>query len=106
MKFVPQTCVMNGQKCYRFTAVDECNRWTFREMYDKHSNVSAKDFLLKLIRHAPFPILRIQTDNGTEFTNTLVVTSPHIRHSSNKYCWISESNISEFESRHRDTTAR
>ena len=74
VKFVPQTCVMNGQKYYQFTAVDECSRWTYREMYDEHSTVSAKDFLLKLIRHAPFPILRIQTDNGTEFTNTLLVT--------------------------------
>lgn len=74
VKFVPQTCVMNGQKYYQFTAVDECSRWTFREMYDEHSSVSAKDFLLKLIQHAPFPILRIQTDNGTEFTNALLVT--------------------------------
>lgn len=74
VKFVPQECVANGQKYYQFTAVDECSRWTFREMYDEHSSVSAKDFLLKLIRHAPFPILRIQTDNGTEFTNTLLVT--------------------------------
>ena len=65
---------MNGQKYYQFTAVDECSRWTFREMYDEHSSVSAKDFLLKLIQHAPFPILRIQTDNGTEFTNALLVT--------------------------------
>ena len=74
VKFVPQTCVMNGQKYYQFTAVDECSRWTYREMYDEHSTESAKDFLLKLIRHAPFPIRRIQTDNGTEFTNTLLVT--------------------------------
>ena len=74
VKFVPQKCVVNGRKYYQFTAVDECSRWTFREMYDEHSSVSAKDFLLKLIRYAPFPILRIQTDNGTEFTNTLLVT--------------------------------
>jgi hypothetical protein len=74
VKFVPQKCVMNGQKYYQFTAVDECSRWTYREMYDEHSTVSAKDFLLKLIRHAPFPIRRVQTDNGTEFTNTLLVT--------------------------------
>ena len=74
VKFVPQECVVNGQKYYQFTAVDECSRWTYREMYDEHSTVSAKDFLLKLILHAPFPIRRIQTDNGTEFTNALLVT--------------------------------
>ncbi len=73
VKFVPSKCVVNGQKYYQFTAVDECTRWTFREMYDEHSTYSAKDFLEKLIRRAPFPIREVQTDNGTEFTNALLV---------------------------------
>ena len=73
VKFVPTGCVANGQKYYQFTAVDECTRWTFREMYDEHSTYSAKDFLDKLICHSPFPIREIQTDNGTEFTNALIV---------------------------------
>jgi transposase InsO family protein len=42
-------------------------------MYDEHSTYSAKDFLDKLIRHSPFPIREIQTDNGTEFTNALII---------------------------------
>ncbi len=74
VKFVPSECVTNGQKYYQFTAVDECTRWTFREMYDEHSTYSAKDFLEKLVRKAPFPIRQIQTDNGTEWTNALLVT--------------------------------
>jgi len=74
VKYVPSRCVANGEKYYQFTAVDECSRWTFREMYDEHSTYSAKDFLLKLITTAPFPIRLVQTDNGTEFTNTLLVT--------------------------------
>lgn len=73
VKFVPQECVTDGQKYYQFTAVDECTRWTFREMYDEHSTYSARDFLVKLITKAPFPIREVQTDNGTEFTNTLLV---------------------------------
>lgn len=73
VKFVPSACVANGEKYYQFTAVDECTRWTFREMYDEHSTFSAHDFLMKLIRAAPFPIREIQTDNGTEFTNALLV---------------------------------
>lgn len=71
--FVPAACVANGEKYYQFTAVDECTRWTFREMYDEHSTFSAHDFLMKLINAAPFPIREIQTDNGTEFTNALLV---------------------------------
>ena len=73
VKYVPSHCVTNGQKHYQYTAKDECTRWTFREMYDEHSTYSSKDFLMKLIKAAPFPIREVQTDNGTEFTNALLV---------------------------------
>ena len=43
-------------------------------MYAEQSSDSAKDFLERLIQAAPFPIRMIQTDNGTDFTNALVVT--------------------------------
>lgn len=69
VKYVPSYCVANGQKYYQYTAVDECTRWTFREMYDEHSTYSSYDFLLKLIKTFPVPIREIQTDNGREFTN-------------------------------------
>ena len=69
VKYVPSYCVSNGQKYYQYTAVDECTRWTFREMYDEHSTYSPKDFLIKLIIAFPVPIKEIQTDNGREFTN-------------------------------------
>lgn len=74
VKFVPSRCVANGKKYYQFTAKDECTRLTFREMYEEHSTYSAKDFLIKLVKHSRFPIREIQTDNGTEFTNALLVT--------------------------------
>ena len=72
VKFVPSYCVVNGQKYYQYTAVDECTRWTFREMYEEHSTYSSTDFLKKLILSCPFPIKEIQTDNGTEFTRALI----------------------------------
>lgn len=79
VKFVPSYCVVDGKKYYQYTAVDECTRWTFREMYDEHSTCSSKQFLERLIEKAPFPIREIQTDNGTEFTNRLIVTkSKHL----------------------------
>jgi transposase-like protein len=74
VKYVPSQCVANGEKYYQFTAVDECTRIAFREMYDEHSTYSAKDFLIRLLEWLPFPIRLIQTDNGTEFTNALLVT--------------------------------
>ena len=79
VKYVPRYCVADGQKYYQYTAVDECSRWTFREMYDEHSTYSSKDFLEKLVRNAPFPIREVQTDNGPEFTNRLlVIKSKHL----------------------------
>jgi transposase InsO family protein len=73
VKFVPAKCVADGEKYYQFTAKDECTRWTYREMYAEHSTYSAHDFLMKLVEKTPFPIREIQTDNGTEFTNALLV---------------------------------
>lgn len=79
VKYVPSYCVADGRKYYQYTAVDECSRWTYREMYDEHSTYSSKKFLEGLIRHIPFPIREVQTDNGTEFTNRLLVTKSRHR---------------------------
>ncbi|MFI3327236.1 MAG: DDE-type integrase/transposase/recombinase [Clostridia bacterium] len=69
VKYVPSYCTVNGAKYYQYTAIDECTRWVFREMYDEHSTYSSTDFLKKLILTASFAIREIQTDNGREFTN-------------------------------------
>lgn len=76
VKFVPSYCVVNGHKYYQYTAIDECTRFVFRELYDEHSTYSSKDFLLKLIEALPFPIREVQTDNGTEWTTALLVKDP------------------------------
>ena len=44
VKFVPSYCVTNGVKYYQFTAVDECTRLTFREMYEEHSTIVQYNF--------------------------------------------------------------
>ncbi len=72
VKFVPSYCVACGQKYYQYTAVDECTRWTYREIYDEHSTYSYVDFLKKLILNSPFRTREIQTDNGTEWTRALI----------------------------------
>ena len=77
VKFVPEMCIVDGRKYYQFTAVDECTRWTYRQMYDEHSTYSAEEFLISLIQHCPFPICEIQTDNGTEFTKALISNDPN-----------------------------
>jgi len=89
VKYVPSGCPVDGRKYYQYTAVDECTRWTFREMYDEHSTYSSKDFLCKLIKNAPFPVREAQTDNGTEFTNRLIVVK-------SKHLTLFESALMEF----------
>lgn len=69
VKYVPSYCISNGQKYYQYTAIDECTRIVFREIYDEHSAYSSTDFLIKLVKAFSFPIREIQTDNGREFTN-------------------------------------
>ena len=76
VKFVPSECVMDGNKYYQYTAVDECTRWTYRYMYDEHSTYSSIDFLHRLVKAGPFQIKRIQTDNGTEWTKQLITNDP------------------------------
>ena len=78
VKYVPGHCAANGHRYYQFTAVDECTRVAFREMYDEKSTYSAKDFLMKLVTKSKFPIREVQTDNGAEFTNSLwVIKAKH-----------------------------
>ena len=72
VKYVPSYCVSNGQKYYQYTAVDECTRWVYREIYAEHSTYSSAQFLSNLVKKSPFPIREIQTDNGAEFTNALL----------------------------------
>ena len=69
IKYVPSKCVLNGKKYYQYTAVDECSRWCYRQMYEEKSTYTSYLFILELIKKAPFAIREIQTDNGSEFTN-------------------------------------
>lgn len=79
VKFVPNLCVADGKKYYQYTAVDECTRLCYREMYDEHSTYSSLDFLKKLMRFFPFAIREVQTDNGTEWTKALLTKNPHAK---------------------------
>lgn len=79
VKFVPNECVKFDEKLYQFTAVDEFSRWTYREIYNEHSTYSAKCFLENLVKAAPFTIKGVQTDNGTEWINSFLVTNSRLK---------------------------
>lgn len=75
VKYVPSYCVADDKKYYQYTAKDECSRWTYREMYEEHSTFSSAEFLRHFIEKAPFQVREVQTDNGSEFTNSLSASS-------------------------------
>jgi len=58
---------MNGLKRYIVTAIDLKTRFAFGCAYATLSSLSAKDFMEKFRKAAPFDIKRVQTDNGQEF---------------------------------------
>jgi len=56
-----------GVKRYIITAIDLKSEFAFAQSYTNLSSKSTSDFFEKLKKVAPFPIKRIQTDNGAEF---------------------------------------
>ena len=77
VKFVPYNCLKGEAKrdekwLYQFTAIDECTRMRFIYGYDDHSAATAEDFMRRVQAAFPFPIQRVQTDNGAEFTDRLI----------------------------------
>ena len=70
VKYVPY--LIRGERYYQFTAIDDCSRWRFADVYPEKSAWSTKDFVQRLIKEASFPIRCLQTDGGTEFTNIYV----------------------------------
>jgi len=56
-----------GIKRYIITAVDTNTRYTFARTYKRPNSHNARDFFKKLEQIFPYPIRRVQTDNGSEF---------------------------------------
>ena len=67
VKFVPSDGLVGdakGKKFYQYTAIDECSRWCYVEVFEEHSTYSSSVFLEHFIMHFPMPIECVQTDNG------------------------------------------
>ena len=67
VKYVPS--LVEGKKCYQFTAIDCASRWRFLQVYDQQTNIDAIRFIEELISVFPYQIKAIKTDNGSIFTN-------------------------------------
>ena len=55
------------KKHYQFTAIDDCTRLRVLRIYDRLGQKSAIQFVDYVLEKLPFHVLRIQTDNGSEF---------------------------------------
>ncbi|MBN2415432.1 IS481 family transposase [bacterium] len=53
---------------YQYTAVDDSTRFMVLGLFSRRTAANTLLFLDKLMEEMPFPIQRIQTDRGTEFT--------------------------------------
>ena len=49
------------------STVDDCSRFGMADCYFYNNSQNAANFLLKIVREAPFPIKVVRTDNGSEF---------------------------------------
>lgn len=73
---------LGRQKYFQYTAIDDCTRFRVLRLYRRQNQLSSLAFLAELRAAFPFPIRRLQTDNGSEFSLTfaLSVTEAGITH--------------------------
>jgi transposase InsO family protein len=63
-----------GRKAYQYTAIDDCTRFRVLRLYRELNQRSSVEFLGEVRRALPFPIHKLQCDNGTEFALTFALT--------------------------------
>lgn len=80
VKYVPASCLVgdavedakeNGGYYYQYTFLDEYSRFRYLEAFKEHSTYSSSEFIRHCVKHFPYAIECVQTDNGPEFTNRL-----------------------------------
>lgn len=79
IKYVPQQCIRwdsHGKRYYQITAIDEYSRKRVCKIVDEKSVTHTAPFLIDLEDKFGFKIDTIQTDNGSEFTNSMHDTQP------------------------------
>jgi transposase InsO family protein len=84
VKYVPEP--VGGRRAYCYVIVDECTRWRFTYVYHQLAPDTTVAFLNLVKRSCPFPIHSIQTDNGQEFTWSLIPMARHLKHPMDQWC--------------------
>jgi len=70
IKYLPQMPDETARR-YLFVAIDRATRWVFIELYADQTDGSSVDFLTKVQQACPVKIVKLLTDNGSQFTDRL-----------------------------------
>jgi len=78
----------NRQKSYVYNFIDHASNWSFKRAYSAINAKHTADFMKRLEKICPFRILRLQTDNGQEFTYkyTSVLLDKPAEHPLDNFC--------------------
>ncbi|MGV8891636.1 MAG: IS481 family transposase [Burkholderiaceae bacterium] len=68
IKYLPKMADESSRR-YLFVAIDRATRWVFLRTYGDMTEASSVDFLRRLKLASPLKIVKILTDNGTQFTD-------------------------------------
>ena len=68
IKYLPQMPDETARR-YLFVAIDRATRWVFIELYADQTDGSSVDFLTKVHQACPVKIVKLLTDNGSQFTD-------------------------------------
>jgi len=68
IKYLPQM-PDESQRRYLFVAIDRATRWVYLRIYSDQTDHSSVDFLRRVTRVAPMKIVKLLTDNGSQFTD-------------------------------------
>ena len=73
---------LQREKVFQYTAIDDCTRYRVLRLYPRQNQSTSLQFLEELRRNLPFPIRKLQCDNGSEFPLAfkLAVEAAGIRH--------------------------
>lgn len=63
-----------GTKCFQYTAIDDCTRYRVLRLYSQKNQQTSHTFLTTIQTALPFPIRKLQVDNGTEFPLAFALT--------------------------------
>ena len=87
IKYLPQMADESARR-YLFVAIDRATRWVFLRIYADQSEASSTDFLRRLYATAPMKIVKLLTDNGSQFTDrfTSKTKEPTGHHAFDREC--------------------